>query len=106
LLYLWQGYCRRIADKSATAAKGVAVLRFGFTGLGNSDGDFSNTNFSSNIGDLIRAAVALEKQYSAPQILIGHSLGGAAVLGAAAKIDSVKAVVTIAARRSSLRGEG
>ena len=81
----------------ALAARGIAVLRFDFTGLGNSDGDFANTNFSSNIGDLILAAKALEENYRAPQILIGHSLGGAAVLGAAAKLDSVKAVVTIGA---------
>ena len=81
----------------ALAAQGIAVLRFDFTGLGNSDGDFSNTNFSSNIDDLIHAALALEEQYSAPQILIGHSLGGAAVLGAAAKLGSVRAVVTIGA---------
>jgi putative redox protein len=81
----------------ALAAKGIAVLRFDFTGLGNSDGDFANTNFSSNIEDLVQAAKALEVQYRAPQILIGHSLGGAAVLGAAAKLDSVKAVVTIGA---------
>ena len=81
----------------ALAAKGIAVLRFDFTGLGNSDGDFANTNFSSNIEDLVQAAKALETQYRAPQILIGHSLGGAAVLGAAAKLDSVKAVVTIGA---------
>ena len=81
----------------ALATRGIAVLRFDFTGLGNSDGDFANTNFSSNIGDLILAAKALEENYRAPQILIGHSLGGAAVLGAAAKLDSVKAVVTIGA---------
>jgi putative redox protein len=81
----------------ALAAKGIAVLRFDFTGLGNSDGDFANTNFSSNIEDLVQAAKALEAQYRAPQILIGHSLGGAAVLGAALKLDSVKAVVTIGA---------
>ena len=81
----------------ALAAKGIAVLRFDFTGLGNSDGDFANTNFSSNIEDLVQAARALEAQYRAPQILIGHSLGGAAVLGAAAKLDSIKAVVTIGA---------
>ncbi len=81
----------------ALAAKGIAVLRFDFTGLGSSDGDFANTNFSSNIDDLILAANALEEQYRAPQILIGHSLGGAAVLGAAAKLDSIKAVVTIGA---------
>jgi len=81
----------------ALAAQGIAVLRFDFTGLGNSDGDFANTNFSSNIEDLVRAAKALEAQYRAPQILIGHSLGGAAVLAAAAKLDSIKAVVTIGA---------
>ena len=81
----------------ALAKKGIAVLRFDFTGLGGSDGDFANANFSSNIGDLVLAAKALETQYSAPQILIGHSLGGAAVLGAAAQLDSVKAVVTIGA---------
>jgi len=81
----------------ALAAQGIAVLRFDFTGLGNSDGDFANTNFSSNIEDLVQAAKALETQYRAPQILIGHSLGGAAVLAAAAKLDSIKAVVTIGA---------
>jgi putative redox protein len=81
----------------ALAAQGIAVLRFDFTGLGNSDGDFANTNFSSNIEDLVQAAKALEAQYRAPQILIGHSLGGAAVLAAAAKLDSIKAVVTIGA---------
>ena len=81
----------------ALAAQGIAVLRFDFTGLGNSDGDFANTNFSSNIEDLVQAAKALEAQYRAPQILIGHSLGGAAVLAATAKLDSIKAVVTIGA---------
>jgi putative redox protein len=81
----------------ALAAKGIAVLRFDFTGLGNSDGDFANTNFSSNVEDLVLAAEALAAQYRAPQILIGHSLGGAAVLAAATKLASIKAVVTIAA---------
>ncbi len=81
----------------ALAQRGIAVLRFDFTGLGNSDGDFANSNFSSNIDDLLAAASALEKQYRAPEILIGHSLGGAAVLSAALKLESVKAVVTIAA---------
>ncbi|MCP4335625.1 MAG: OsmC family protein [Gammaproteobacteria bacterium] len=81
----------------ALAASGIAVLRFDFTGLGNSDGDFANTNFSSNIDDLVSAAQALRAKYRAPQILIGHSLGGAAVLAAAARLDSVKAVVTIGA---------
>ena len=81
----------------ALAAQGIAVLRFDFTGLGNSDGDFSNTNFSSNVQDLLAAAAALEARYQAPQLLIGHSLGGAAVLSAAHQIDSVRAVATIAA---------
>ena len=81
----------------ALAARGIAVLRFDFTGLGNSDGDFANTNFSSNIDDLVSAAQALQAQYRAPQIMIGHSLGGVAVLAAAARLDSVRAVVTIGA---------
>ncbi len=81
----------------AMASKGYGTLRFDFTGLGNSDGDFSNTNFSSNVGDLISAAQYLEKNFQAPKILIGHSLGGAAVLVAGTKIKSVKAIVAIAA---------
>ncbi|MFT7683455.1 MAG: putative OsmC-like protein/esterase/lipase [Moritella dasanensis] len=76
---------------------GFAVFRFDFTGLGNSDGDFANTNFSSNTEDLLAAAEFLEQHYDAPQLLIGHSLGGAAVLAMAAKLPKVKAVVTIAA---------
>jgi len=76
---------------------GFAVFRFDFTGLGNSDGDFSNTNFSSNTEDLLSAASFLGQHYQAPQLLIGHSLGGAAVLAMAAKIPEVKAVVTIGA---------
>ena len=77
------------------AARGIAVLRFDFTGLGNSDGDFANSNFSSNIQDLLAAAEKLKSDYAAPQLLIGHSLGGAAVLSAAQQIESVKAVATI-----------
>ena len=65
------------------ASKGIAVFRFDFTGLGNSDGDFANTNFSSNIQDLLSAAKMLEEKYQAPSLLIGHSLGGAAILSAA-----------------------
>lgn len=76
---------------------GFAVLRFDFTGLGNSDGDFANTNFSSNTEDLLSAARFLEQHYQAPQLLIGHSLGGAAVLAMAAQLPEVKAVVTIGA---------
>ncbi len=76
---------------------GVAVLRFDFTGLGESEGDFENTNFSSNIDDLIAAAHYLEKEYAAPALLVGHSLGGAAVLCAATQLPSVKGVATIGA---------
>jgi putative redox protein len=86
---------QRIATGLATA--GVAVLRFDFTGLGLSEGDFANTNFSSNVEDLIRAADYLRSNYAAPVILIGHSLGGAAVLAAAERIPEAKAVVTISA---------
>jgi putative redox protein len=85
----------------AMAARGIAVLRFDFTGLGNSDGDFANTNFSSNVQDLIAAAAFLASEYRPPSLLIGHSLGGAAVLAAAPFIDSVEAVATIAAPASA-----
>lgn len=79
------------------ASRGIGVLRFDFTGLGNSQGDFSNTNFSSNVEDLLNACSSLSKEFKAPEILIGHSLGGAAVLKAAPLMESVKAVVTIGA---------
>ncbi len=81
----------------ALAARGVAVLRFDFTGLGESDGDFANTTFTSNVDDLVCAADHLRSTMSAPSILIGHSLGGAAVLSAALRIPGVRAVVTIGA---------
>ncbi|HZR72962.1 bifunctional alpha/beta hydrolase/OsmC family protein [Bradyrhizobium sp.] len=81
----------------ALAAKGFAVLRFDFTGLGSSEGDFANSTFSSNVADLVRAADHLRKTHAAPALLIGHSLGGAAVLAAARQIPDAKAVVTIAA---------
>lgn len=81
----------------ALVNKGIAVLRFDFTGLGESEGEFSDTNFSSNIEDLFSAAEFLKSEYEAPKILIGHSLGGAAVLQATKLIPSVRAVVTIAA---------
>jgi putative redox protein len=81
----------------ALTRAGLAVLRFDFTGLGESEGDFADTNFSSNVDDLIVAADFLESNYEAPQILIGHSFGGAAVLQAAARISASAAVVTIAA---------
>jgi uncharacterized OsmC-like protein/pimeloyl-ACP methyl ester carboxylesterase len=81
----------------ALADKGIAVLRFDFTGLGSSEGDFASTNFSSNVADLVRAADVLRTRKKAPTLLIGHSLGGAAILAAAARIPSAKAVATIAA---------
>jgi putative redox protein len=77
--------------------RGIAVLRFDFTGLGNSEGDFANSDFSSNVNDLIDAAAALSEQHSAPALLIGHSLGGAAALMASAELESVHAVATIGA---------
>lgn len=82
---------------AALAEHGIAVLRFDFTGLGASDGDFANTGFSSNVADLVAAAGWLRANHGAPAILIGHSLGGAAVLAAAARIAESRAVVTIGA---------
>jgi putative redox protein len=79
------------------AAKSIAVLRFDFTGLGSSEGDFANSTFSSNVADLVRAANHLRDTRKAPAILIGHSLGGAAILAAAGQIPDARAVVTIAA---------
>jgi putative redox protein len=81
----------------ALTAKGIATLRFDFTGLGSSEGDFANSTFSSNVVDLVRAADHLREARKAPTILIGHSLGGAAILAAAAQVPEAKAVVTIAA---------
>lgn len=86
---------RRIASR--LAAMGIAVLRFDFTGLGHSGGEFANTTFTSNVEDLIAAAHYLAGRDMAPALLIGHSLGGAAVLRARAGIPSVKAVVTLGA---------
>ncbi len=83
-------------SQTLTAA-GFAVLRFDFTGLGGSSGDFANTNFSSNVADLVAAADWLRSTHAAPQLLIGHSLGGAAVLAAAHRIPEALAVATIAA---------
>ena len=79
----------------ALAGYGYAVLRFDFTGLGSSDGDFANTNFSSNVGDLVSATNFLREEFEAPDVLIGHSLGGAAVLAAARFVPEARAVVTI-----------
>lgn len=81
----------------ALAEKGIAVLRFDFTGLGASEGDFANTNFTSNVEDLVRAANFLRQTYAPPAILVGHSLGGAAVLAAAEKIPEAVAVATVGA---------
>ncbi|MDO6517195.1 bifunctional alpha/beta hydrolase/OsmC family protein [Zobellia uliginosa] len=81
----------------ALTSNGFGVLRFDFTGLGESDGDFENTNFSGNVEDLIAASDYLEKNYQAPTLLVGHSLGGAAVIFAADRIDSIKALATIGA---------
>lgn len=81
----------------ALTASGFAVLRFDFTGLGESEGDFEDTNFSGNVSDLVAAARFLEQYYEAPTLLVGHSLGGAAVIFAAAKIASICAVATIGA---------
>ncbi|TDJ78433.1 MAG: alpha/beta hydrolase [Planctomycetota bacterium] len=95
----------------ALAERGIAVLRFDFTGLGGSDGDFANTNFSSNVDDLVSAAEYLGVHHGPAQLLIGHSLGGAAVLAAARRLPDVTAVATIAAPsdpehvRTLLRGD-
>lgn len=82
---------------AALVERGFAVLRFDFTGLGMSDGEFANTNFSSNVADLVKAADFLRENHAAPALLIGHSLGGAAVLAAASAIDEARAVATIGA---------
>ena len=93
-------------NKSLTATRhiargltqnGVAVLRFDFTGLGESEGDFADTNFTSNVSDILAAAHYLEEHHEAPKILIGHSLGGAAVIFAASQLDSLSAVATVGA---------
>ncbi|MFZ3585139.1 alpha/beta fold hydrolase [Loktanella sp. DJP18] len=86
---------RRIASR--LAAQGVAVLRFDFTGLGHSEGEFANTHFSSNVEDLLRAASYLTARDMPPTLLIGHSLGGAAVIKAAPDVPGLRAVVTIGA---------
>lgn len=83
--------CRRLADH------GIATLRFDFTGLGDSEGDFSETNFSSNVADLECAASFLRDEYQPADLLIGHSLGGAAVLAAAESLPEARAIATIAA---------
>ena len=89
----------RIAE--ALTARGIAVLRFDFTGIGGSEGEFANTNFSSNVQDLVAAADYLRKNHAAPSLLIGHSLGGAAVLAAAPHVPEATGVVTIGAPSSA-----
>jgi len=81
----------------ALASEGFGVLRFDFTGLGDSDGDFADTNFSSNVEDLVQAAEFLAKEYKAPSLLVGHSLGGAAAIFAASEIPTIEALATIGA---------
>ena len=94
-------FAARIAG--GLAARGIAVLRFDFTGIGSSDGEFANTNFSSNIGDLVAAANYLRQYHAAPALLIGHSLGGSAVLAAAPQVPEATGVVTIGAPSSAAR---
>jgi alpha/beta superfamily hydrolase len=91
-------------DEALTENK-IAVLRFDFTGLGASQGSFADTNLSTNIGDILATAEFLDLNYEAPKLLIGHSFGSAAIIHAAAQIQSCAAVVTIAATsdRSSIR---
>ncbi|TQV76015.1 OsmC family protein [Exilibacterium tricleocarpae] len=105
LAYVLFAHCFTCGKDSAAASRisralvagGYAVLRFDFTGLGGSDGDFANTHFSSNVQDLLAAAAYLRQNYQAPAILVGHSLGGAAVLSAAHQLSEVRGVATIAA---------
>lgn len=85
----------RIAD--GLTRHGLAVLRFDFTGLGSSEGEFANTTFSSNVADLVAGADHLRAEVAAPAMLVGHSLGGAAVLAAAARVPEARAVCTIGA---------
>jgi uncharacterized OsmC-like protein/alpha/beta superfamily hydrolase len=82
-------------------ARGIAVLRFDFTGIGSSEGEFANTNFSSNVRDLVAAADWLRRNHAAPALLIGHSLGGTAVLAAAPQVPEASGVVTICAPSSA-----
>src|SRR6056297_2253644 len=88
---------RRIAAR--LTGLGIAVLRFDFTGLGHSEGEFANTDFTSNVQDLKAACDALGDRGMSPSLLIGHSLGGSAVLKAAAQMDQIRAVATIGAPR-------
>lgn len=89
----------------ALTAEGFGVLRFDFTGLGESEGEFSDSNFSGNVEDLLEAAKYLEAHYSSPTLIIGHSLGGAAAIFAAQKISSIRAIATIGAPSNPLHVE-
>lgn len=103
--YVLFAHCFTCSKESSAAARvartltahQLAVLRFDFTGLGDSGGDFGNTNFTSNIEDLVHAASYLREEHAAPALLVGHSLGGAAVLAAAGRLPEVRAVATIGA---------
>jgi len=75
----------------------IAVMRFDFTGLGKSEGKFKNTNFTTNVQDLISASEFLKENFEAPKLIIGHSLGGASAIYAAKKVTSIEAVSTIGA---------
>ena len=90
-----QGVIRNIAKQ--LTAEGIALLRFDFTGLGQSEGEFAETTFTTNAADLVATAKYLEREFTAPAVLIGHSLGGAAVLAAAELIPSATCVATIGA---------
>jgi len=96
--HVFTGNKNLVASKHISRAltlNGFGVMRFDFTGLGESEGDFSDTNFSSNVEDLEAAAEYITNHYMAPSVMVGHSLGGAAALFASAKIESIKAVITI-----------
>ncbi len=98
--HVFTGNKNLVASKHISRAltlNGFGVLRFDFTGLGESEGDFADTNFSSNVEDLESAAKYLAEHYIAPSVIVGHSLGGAAAIFAAARISSINAVVTIGA---------
>jgi esterase/lipase len=84
-----------VAISDSLAQRGIATLRFDFTGLGASKGDFADSNFSTNINDLVDAAEFLKVKFQAPQLRVGHSLGGTAILAASQEIDSAKAVACI-----------
>lgn len=98
--HVFTGNKNLIASKHISRAlnqKGFAVLRFDFTGLGESEGDFADTNFTSNVEDLLAAADFLEENYESPSLIVGHSLGGAASIFAGAKLDSIRAIATVGA---------